>query len=563
MPIRRELRAGREAFRNGEWSVAFGAFASADEILPLHGSDLESWAGTAYLLGDQPSYERLLDRAHQSHLDRGDVDRAAYCAVFLGVTLFGLGAVARGNGWIARTRRLLGEVVDETVAHGYLRLADALTAVAAGRFEQALEAGKAAAAIAARFNDMNLSALALQLSGRVHLGRSQLDQGFALLDEAMVAVSSGKMTPQVVGIVYCSVIDGCRAIYSLRRAFEWTEALTQWAQRQPGLVAFNGECRVARAEMLVLHGAWLEALAEADRARERPPPWAATKIETSALYLQAEVMRLRGDFDGATAAYAAVVKAGGQSQPGLALLRLSQLRVDIAHRGLNRALEEEGQPLKRARLLPAKVKVALALAGLEPGGEYGAVKVTGPARAAALDEARAAAEELTASAEQIGTVALKAMASHAEGAVALAAGDAVTATARLRSAADTWRELAAPYETACVQVLLGGACRSLGDEEGAGFEFAAARATFEKLGATPDLERLARLSGGSAATSGLSPRELQVLVRLAAGTTNRAIAVGLDISERTVDRHVSNIFDKLGVTTRTEAASVALRRRLV
>jgi len=563
MPVRERLAAGREAYQRGDWSTAFAAFQAADTTVPLSGGDLEAWASTAFLLGDQSGYERLLDRAHLSHLDRGDIERAAFCAAWLGTSLFGIGSAAQGNGWVSRARRLIEGVDHETRVHGYLRLAEALTAVAAGRMDDAMEAARDAADSAIRFNDTDLSAMALQLLGRAHLVRSELVEGFALLDEAMVAVASGAMNPQVVGMVYCSVIDGCRASYSLRRAFEWTEALTVWAERQPSLVAFTGECRVARAEMLLLRGGWQEALAETELALANPPRWVATKIQASAFYLQAEVMRLRGDLTGAEAAYARVAAVGGQVQPGLALLRLAQGRLANARTGLERALEETLQPLKRAALLPAEIELALVLPGLGPLGRRPTTGEPAEDQAATMGRARSAAAELGELAARNRAAALQAMASAAEGAVALLDGDVAAAAVNLSAAADRWRELAAPLETARVRVLLGLAYRALGDHEGAGHEFAAARAAFAELGAASDLERLGGVFAESPSAGRLTARELEVLAHLAAGATNRSIAGALGISERTVDRHVSNIFDKLAVTSRTEAASVALRRGLV
>lgn len=543
MAPRADLASGRAAYKSGDWAGAYDAFGRADDGLPLSAADLEAWANTAYLLGREHAFESLLDRAHQRYLDRGDNVSAAYCACWLGLSLAGIGAGAQASGWFSRARRLLADVERETVVHGYLKLADALGAVAGGSAETAYAAGNEAVEIAKRFHDEDLSALALQLIGRMLLRHSRRDEGLALLDEAMVAVASGALRPQVAGIVYCSVIDGCRATYSLRRAHEWTEALTRWCEEQPELVAFNGECRVARAEMLVLRGAWHDAIAEAERACERSPQWAAERISAAASYQMAEVFRLRGEFDAADRAYQAGGRAGGPSQPGLALLRLAQGKFHAAERGLDRALEETSEPIQRARLLPAKVSIALA---------------TG----SRLDEARAAAAELARIAATFGTRALATIADHALGAVALAAGDAVEASRKLRSAAAGWRDLSARYETARVSVLLGGTNRLLGDEEGAQLEFAAARATFEELGARPDLARLAAIAGNGHAASGLTPRELQVLAQLVAGNTNRSIAHELVISERTVDRHVSNIFDKLEVSSRTEAAAFAVRNRL-
>lgn len=562
MVKRPELASGRNAYRNGEWAEAYDAFSRADAAVPIPATDLEAWANTAYLLGREHAYEGLLDRAHQRYLDRGDVVRGAYCAAWLGLSLAGMGLNAQASGWFSRARRLLGDVADQTVVHGYLRLADALAAAGSRSFDEAYSAAISAVEIGGRFNDRDLSALSLQAAGRALLVRERVEEGLALLDEAMVVVSSGELKPQVAGIIYCSVIDACRATYSLRRAHEWTTALTRWCEEQPLLVAFTGECRVARAEMLVLQGAWHDAVAEAERASQRPSRWSTTKITAAATYQRAEVFRLRGDFATADRAYRAAARAGGLTQPGLALLRLAEGRLDKAESGLNRALEETPEPLKRARLLPAKVELAFAAAGWPAAENQDGSRsaVVAPER---LEEARSAADELAEIAAAFVTPALATMASFALGTVELAEGNVAAAVVKLRAAADGWRDLSAPYETARVSLYLGLCCRLLGDEEGAELEFASAGAGFERLGAAPDLARLASLRGNRQEPGGLTPRERQVLARLAAGETNRAIAAALEISERTVDRHVSNIFDKLGVASRTEAATHALRHGLI
>ena len=580
------LKAARRAHARSDWDEAYEAFTAADLEVPLGAADLEAWAASAYLLGRQDAFEGLLERAHQRYLDRGEQVRAAQCASWLALSLAGVGASSQASGWFARARRLLASVEERTAAHGYLDLADALAAVGRGDLEKALAAGNLAIESGVRFGDPDLTALALQLVGRVQLRRAQVAEGLALLDEAMVAVTSGALRPQAAGIVYCSVIDGCRDIYSLRRAHEWTLALTRWCEAQPELVTFTGECRVARSEMLVLHGAWHDAVAEAERATERAPRWSAQRVTAAADYQRAEVARLRGNYGAAERSYAAVAHAGGRFQPGLGLLRLAQGQLEAAEQGVERALDESSDPLRRARLLPAKVLIALAADAVQAdgGGDEGESPPEGAAGGEQpLDSARLAAEELARTADEFGAgtqnLALRTMAEHALGAVALAAGDAAAAAAQLHAAADGWDDLSAPYENARARFLLGVARRRLGDSDGAEADFAAARATFERLDAAPDLAHLDRVASGSdadpfaplsshqAAAGGagtrLSPRELEVLGCLAAGSTNRGIASALDISERTVDRHVSNIFDKLGVTSRTEAATYAIKHDLV
>jgi DNA-binding CsgD family transcriptional regulator len=390
----------------------------------------------------------------------------------------------------------------------------------------------AAAETGERFGDADLASLALHEQGSVLIRRGRVAEGLALLDEAMVAVTAGELSPIATGLVYCSVIDGCHRVQDLRRAQEWTAALTRWCERRPDLVAFTGRCLVHRAEILQVHGAWADALEEARQAARRLAGGAPE-------YRVGEVLRLRGELAAAEQAYRDASQAGGELQPGLALLRLAQGNVDAAVAAIRRATGETGDALRRAELLPAAVEILLA------AGE--------------TEEARAACEELERLAATIGSTMLGAAAGHARGALALAAGDAGAALAPLRRALAAWQELDAPYEGARARELIGRACLALGDEDSAAFELDAARVAYARLGATPDLERL----GAPDAAHDLSPRELQVLRLVASGETNRAIAAQLVLSERTVDRHVSNILAKLRVPSRAAATAYAYEHRLV
>ena len=536
---------GRELFGLRSWGDAYAALSAADAAAPLEGEDLERLATAAHLLGRDPERADAWARAYHAFLSRGDAPRAARCAYWLGIGLIFQGDLAQGGGWLARARRLLDDGQHDCPERGYLLLPAALERVGARDFAAAHEYFDQAATIGERFGDADLVMLARQGQGRslIQLGRTA--EGVALLDEVMVAATSDEVSPVVVGIVYCSVIDACQDIYDLRRAHEWTTALDRWCAAQPDLVPYRGHCLVNRAEILRLHGAWPDALDEARRAGERLSQPYAQRAAGAAFYQQAELHRLRGEFAGAEAAYRRASECGRTPEPGLALLRLAQGKVAAAEAAIRRVAGEAHDRRDRARVLAACVEVMLA--------------------AGDVASARAAADELARMATDLDAPFLRALSAHSSGAVLAAEGDARAALGALRQAWSLWHELEAPYEAARVRVLVATACRQLGDDEGWEMEMDAARQAFAQLGAAPDLarvERLARRPRPRRAAE-LTAREAEVLALVATGRTNRAIAEGLRISEKTVARHVSNIFTKLGLSTRAAAASYAYRHGLV
>jgi DNA-binding CsgD family transcriptional regulator len=505
--------------------------------------DLERLAVAAYMVGRDDDCETAWMGAHQEWLHRGRGERAARCAFWQALGLFFRGDLAPAMGWVGRGRRILEAGRYECVEQAWLLMLTALPAMFQGDAEAAYPGFLEAGLIAERFGDPGATMFARLGRGQSLILQGRITEGMALLDEVMVAVVADEVSPILAGIGYCQVIALCQTVFDLRRAREWTEALARWCDSQPDLVPYRGNCLVHRCEIFQLQGAWRHALEAAQRACEwlsGPPAWDALG---SAYYQLGEIQRLRGEFAQAEAAYRRASLAGREPEPGLSLLRLSQGRVDVALAAIRRVLEEAQDPLDRAKALPASVEIML--------------------EADDLRAARAAADELVRIAADLATPYLHALAAHASGAVLLSEGDARAALTPLRNAHNMWRDIEAPHQAARVRVLRGMACLALGDAATAEFEFEAARRAFEALGAAPDLERMARLLGPPRAAGALSPREQEVLTLVTAGKTNRAIAGDLSISEKTVARHLSNIFTKLGLSSRAEATAYAFKHGLV
>jgi DNA-binding NarL/FixJ family response regulator len=539
-----QLERGREAYAAEAWSDAYASLSAADRAARLEAEDLQLLATSVYMLGREAEYVEVLERAHRGHLDGGRPLAALRCAFWIGVTLANRGDVGRASGWLARARRLLDEHGTDPVERGYLLLPVVFEHEATGDLDAAAAAAAEAAAIGRSFGDPDLFALAGHEQGHVLIRLGRADEGLRLLDETMVAVTAGELSPIVSGIVYCGVILACQDAHEVRRAQEWTAALSGWCERQPDLVAFTGRCLSHRAELMQLHGAWSEALEEARRAEERSVAGENPPAAGYACYRQGEIHRMLGDHARAEHAYRQASRQGWEPQPGLALLRLLQGDLGAARATIRRVVEETHEAGKRADVLPAYVEIMLA------AGDH--------------EAARQAGDELESLAAGHGHSMLAAIAAQARGAVELATGDARAALAALRRAMEEWRHLEAPYEAARVRELTGLACLALGDEDAASLELGAARATYQRLGARPDLLRVRSLTTRPAGDAGgLTQRELEVLRLVATGATNKVIAAQLVLSERTVDRHVSNILAKLRVSSRAAATRYASEHGLL
>lgn len=541
---------GREAFSRRKWREAHALLSAAERGQTLDPTDLDRLATAALLVGEDAQATALWTRAHHQLVDQGEIARAARCGFWLSLSLLLAGEVARSSGWLARSQRLLKECADARDAQGLGLVVTGLMAMAKGEIDAAAADFDQAVALAERFGDPDLLALGLLSKGQCLIQSGDVGDGVARLDEAMLAATAGAVSPVLTGVIYCAVILTCQRIFDLRRAREWTAQLDAWCASQPDLVPYRGQCLVHRSEILQLKGDWPAALAEAAKARDHLGERSEAAVGR-ACYQQGEIHRLRGAFAQAEDLYREAGRNGREPQPGLSLLRLAEGKPDAALAAIRSLLDasDGSQPIgagsARARLLAPCVEICIA--------------------ADDLAAARAAADELERLAAAMDAPLLRAEAAGAAGAVLFAAGAAQPALARVREAWAIWQELDMPYEAARARVLLGRICREIGDHETARLHFDAACCAFKRLGAEPDRIALERLTASrdAGAFGALTDREREVLALAAAGESNRAIAAALGISAHTVARHLSNIFDKLGVSTRTAASALAHKHGLL
>jgi DNA-binding NarL/FixJ family response regulator len=538
------LAHGRACYEQRRWREAFSALLGADASVPLAADDRERLAWSAALSGNDAAFLAALEALHRDCAVSGDRQRAARAAFWIGFHLLGSGEAGRAMGWLTRASRLV-EHEERCAERGYLLLPQVYRHLADAENAAAERVAHEAAQIGEGCRNHDLVALAQNLEGRALLRQGKVNAGLALLDEVMLTVTAGELSPLVTGMVYCNVIATCQQIYAVDRAREWTLALTRWCEAQPELVTFTGICLVHRCEITQLGGGWRQATEELKQVCEGPLANADPEVVAEAHYQQAELARLRGQFSEAEASYRLASRLGHEAQPGIALLRLAQGQTDSALHTITRVLSTTEAVWQRARLLPAYIEITLA--------------------ADELDEARRGCEELQGIALSFGTEILKAMAAHARGALYVASGDPRAAVEPLRQALGVWRDVGAPYVMARIRALLAKAFLALEDRDGAALELEAARSVFEELGAAHDVAALVADAAPPPPSHahGLSARELQVLRQVARGKTNKQIAGELGVSERTVDRHVSNIFTKLGVATRAAATAFAYEAKLV
>ncbi|WP_328530880.1 response regulator transcription factor [Nocardioides sp. NBC_00368] len=539
-----QLESARVDYDRGDWGAAYAAWYASDPDL-LSAEELEDFAVAAELTGHHDETIAALQRAFRRSQEAADLGRSVRCAFRITMTAYVHGEGALARGWTSRAEGLVTEAGEDTAgaAVGWVDFLRLFRALDTGDYATAGSYADHVAELGRRHAEPDLTALGLCAQGRMAIYAGRVAEGLARLDEAMVRVIAGEASSVVAGHVYCTAIEGCQEISDFGRVAEWTTALERWCAAQPGLLAFTGQCAVHRGQLLRLHGEWQRALEEFDDATRRYREVNAPDAVGLAAYEAGEVLRLRGEYAEADAAYERAADSGFDPQPGLALLWSARGEGPAALAAIDRLLAETGGDVQRCRLLPAAVDVLI------EAGEG--------------DRARDAAAELDALAGRFGCVWLEAAAAHAHGAVELAAGDAAGALPYLRKAQQLWARADATYERGRARLLTGRALAEAGDTESSRRELEAARTVFRQIGARPAADEAEALLAPASLPAGLTAREAEVLRLVASGRSNAQIATDLVLSEKTVARHLSNIFTKLDVRSRTAATAFAYEHGVV
>ncbi|WP_112323893.1 response regulator transcription factor [Oceanibium sediminis] len=523
-----------------DWQSEYERLAAQDAARRLDPEGLGALATAAYMTGREDDYLSVLARLFDVQEAKQDAHAAARTAFWLGLTLMFRGEPGRSGGWLARAAALAKNLPPGSAVHGYVLVPSAESALGRDDPANAQLLAERILAIGEGSGDADLAAIARHIVGRARLAQGDIASGLADLDRTMIAVSEGRCSPIVTGLIYCSVIDTCQSFRIYQRAREWTTALSGWCGTQPGLVAFTGRCLIHRSEIMVLAGDWSAAEGEADTACKRLLEGPAAHHAGPAFYQRGEVLRLSGRFGEADEAYRAASRHGFDPQPGLALMRLAEGELQSAETAIRRALVAAEKPTERMRLLPAAAKIALAAGDLTDADRYCA--------------------ELGSLGETHGSDAFTAVSAEVRASLALARGEAETALRECSRAAGVWRRLQAPYRLAMVRLLTARSCAAMGDNETARGEAMAAMDTFRNLGAEPDVSAAEAVlrAHTTRAESPLTSRQVQVLRFIAKGLTNREIAAQLGLSGRTVDRHVSDILTRIDAPTRAAATAWAV-----
>jgi DNA-binding CsgD family transcriptional regulator len=534
------LEAGRAAAAERRWAEAYERLSVADAVGGLEATDLELLANVTLLRGEPQDAVDVLARAYESSLAAGDTEQATRAAGWLSLWLIELGDFSRCVVWASRAMHLAKAMADPGALAGFVRLAPAVAQLGSGDPAEARRISDEVLAIGVREDDRELVANASLCLGKSLIELGEVAEGFACFDRAMAAIVDGELSPVASGVVACAVISDAIMAFDLERAAVWTRVLDDWCRDQPELVTFSGQRHALSAALLIARGAWAEAAtaAELALARLRAGDYRAVY---GAPYQLAELARLRGAYHSAEASYARAGESGWEPQPGLALLHLAAGRVRQAQEEIRRSAAGT-DPFTRRFLLPAVVEIEVA--------------------AGNVTAARRAAAELRESGRVMSTPTLQAVIATADARVLLVEGDASGALDAARAAVDEWEASGAAYEGARSRVIAGRALLELGDRDAAVAEFRDARDVFRALGADPALAELDELVGDRQGGA-LTAREVEVLRLVSTGLTNRAIGERLSLSEKTVARHLSNIFGKLGLSTRAAATAYAYENGLV
>lgn len=530
----------RRAWEHHDWQRCHDAASSATGDPDDEAERLDLLADAAWWLGRLDDCIEARERAYHLYDEAGDHRRAGQCAVWLYEHHCFRASPSIASGWLGRARRALadGESCTEL---GALLLREAEVAHGSGALDAAADLATRGIALGRELRCTDLEAEALQTLGRVRIDQGAPADGLALLDEAMLFAIEGRLSPYSTGKVFCSLVSACEDLNDHRRVAEWTAATTRWAERHP-LAVFPGLCRVHHATSLRWRGEWAQAEREAVRACEELAGINLPNAATAWAEI-GDIRRRLGDLTGAAAAFLAADELCPQPRAAVALLRLAEGDLPAASATVREALDAAGwNRLARAKVLPAVAQIAIAAGDV----------------AAASD----AVDELAAIAEDFESAGIAAAACSARGRLQLATGDP-DGRGTLRDAVTRWTELAVPYEVATARMLLGEAARLTGDDAGAASSFAAARRLFDDLGVRIDGQQGSPGTPPPALPDGLTEREAEVLRLVAGGLTNKEIAAALCLSDKTVARHLSNIFVKIKVSTRAAATAFAFERGVV
>ncbi len=537
------LDLGRSAYADRRWCDALEQLSEADNQTQLTPADLLLLGTAAFLVGRDSEGVDAQTRAHEGFLAMGDLLAAGRVAVWIGIFLAANGQFATGGGWVARAQRLAAEAPAPNAIGGLALVPQALGTLYSGDPDGAMKLFQQVTSSGEQAGDREAIELGRLGQGQSLVERGEVTEGMTLLDEVMVAVTTGELGPIPSGIIYCAVIGICWIASDLARAQEWTSALEHWCDHQPDMVVFSGQCHMHRAALFSMHGRWADAVEASLQAEDRARRGDVNAVY-GASYQRADVERLRGRFAQAEVFYNRALDTGWDPQPGLALLRLAQDDGEAALTLITRAVQN-APPGQKHNVLPAFVEVTLSLGD--------------------LDAARDAADELESITAADRMPMVRATVHQTLAMVLLAEGDASAAYERSRHALAVWNALDVPFEAARCRVIAARACLKLGDSSSARLEIDSARSAFESLGAMPALADLDALDPAKSVgvAGALTPREIEVLKLVAAGKTNRAIAEQLVLSDKTVARHVSNIFAKLAVSSRAAATAFAYERHIV